>query len=394
MHTLIMIIIAGFLYAIQYNYYEKNWKKGLTASVSYNKSHARIGDTVKVSELVSNHKSLPLPMLHVKFKTSRTFEYVTRENSSVTDHYYRNDVFSILGNQQVKRTLTFRTTKRGYFVIDSVNFVMKDLFLHHSDGYNLPNHSALYVYPRLLNGRKELTLSQSLIGDILTKSLQSDPLSFRGIRNYTPQDEMRFINWKATARQQELMVNTYFDTQTTSVMFLVNFDTNSIRKIDAIREIIAQVTATLMESMNAQHFSMQFVTNANDIVTNQLASTEMGSGSGHLQTMNENLARLNLAGDVANFHNFFEGEQSRFNETMKKTSYIIISNYRKSDLLEDFYAKQQEGYQVYLICPDERKNFTENELALQRITDKNGAKSISYKKLKDTYFWEVHTDDA
>ena len=42
--------------------------------------------------VIENNKPLPLPILNVKFATSRSFIFAEEENANVSDRYYRNDI--------------------------------------------------------------------------------------------------------------------------------------------------------------------------------------------------------------------------------------------------------------------------------------------------------------
>lgn len=393
MQALIIILLAIILYLSQAIYFSKHWTDNLSANISFHKTHAKIGDSVDLFIELTNKKRLPLPVLYVKFKTSRTFLHQTTENSTVSDYYYRNDVFSILGNQQVKRSLTFTTTKRGYFTIDTINMVVNDMFFRRSGGCNLPNHCALYVFSDTLHGRKELQLTKTLIGDILTKNLYADPLSFRGIRNYSTSDEMRYINWKSSAKQQTLMVNTYFDTQTTSVVLIANFDTHTMIHADQTREYIVKLCATLIESMNKQHFALQLLSNAPDIVTGLSVTTKMGSGNEHAKTLCEALARINITDSLSNILDYFEGSQSAFTGQMSGVSYVVVSNYRKQDLLLAYHARQQEGYSMYFVCPDKPENFAKNEFYAAQSTSTKDNDRYQHLPLHNIYLWEVLPDE-
>lgn len=378
MQYIIAILIAIALYMLQAFYYKRHWKNGLTVDISYNRSTAHIGDTIKLTEQISNRKRLPLPVLYVKFKTSRSFQFETEENAAVSDYYYRNDVFSILGNQQVTRTLSFRTSMRGYFTIDSVNLVANDLFMRKSYAYIQDNHAGLYVYPRLLRNRRDIALANSILGDILTQNLYEDPLSFRGIRDYTSSDSLRFINWKATAKKQQLMVNTYFDTRNTDIVLLVNLDTHTMQRMDTRKEYTISVAATLINHMITQGFSLRLAVNAPDIITGEPVITVSGAGNEHLHVLFQNLARIDLSKELIDIHTYFDGEGSVFDEHHKEISYLVLSNYRKPDLLEKYLEKQNQGYSMHFVCPEYPSDYNPDE----------------FHGLTNVHYWEVTRDEA
>ena len=372
MQYILAIILALTIYFLQAALYRKYWDRKLYVRISFSKTHANIGDTLELEEQIENRKLLPLPVLFVKFRSSRTFQYEETDNSSVSDYYYRNDIFSILGNQQITRKQVFRTTKRGYYVIDSIHLVANDLFMRRSYASILNNHAALYVYPGQLRDRQSLSLTSSIMGDITRKTLYEDPLSFRGIREYTSQDGMHYINWKATAKADTLMVNTYFDTQSSEIVLLLNLDTNVIQRSDDLQEYLIRVAATLLQHITLHGFAVRLAVNLVDSSTGLPTVTEPGTGDEHLHTLLQALAKLNLANALTDFLSFFDGTDSVFQNHTKNTVYLVISNYRKEALLQKYRDKKENGYQVLFICPE----YT----------------PVS-SPVSDIQFWEVNADE-
>lgn len=352
MHYILAMIIAAGLYYLQMSYYQKHWQEHLHAKVSYSKTHANIGETITLTEQVNNEKHLPLPVLYVKFSTSRTFLFEDMENAAVSDRYHRNDIFSIMGQQQIIRSLQFRTTKRGYYAIDHLDLVVHDLFMRASFANKQSNHTALYVYPALLTDRHSLNLTSSIIGDLTQTDLYEDPLSFRGIREYMNGDSMRYINWKATAKTNELMVNTYFNIQNTEVVLLFNLDTNIIQRDEKLHEYMICVVTTLLHHMNARDFAIRLAINTTDPLTEEVIITDIGKGQEHFQSLLESLSRLDLSRELTSFEDFFHDKYTLFNRTNSDTSYVIVSNYRKEALLTEYYEKKNQGYQIHFICPE------------------------------------------
>lgn len=353
MHYILILILAATVYYLQAAYYKTHWNHNLSATVTYNKTHANIGETILLTETVKNEKMLPVPVLYVKFSTSRTFLFENSDNAAVSDHYHRNDIFSVMGNQQITRTMQFRTTARGYYSTEHIDLVVNDLFMKDSYATKLDNHTSLYVYPALLTDQSSISMVSSIIGDLSRRDLYEDPLSFRGIREYTSNDSMRYINWKSTAKNQALMVNTYFDIQSTEVVILFNLDTNIIHRDQRLQEYMISVTATLLHHLNTKGFTTRLAINTEDPFTGQVITTDLGVGVKHLQSMLQILARLDLSKPILPFENFFNENESLFGANNHQTAYLIISNYRKEQLLNPYYDKREQGYKVEFICPEE-----------------------------------------
>lgn len=373
MQYILAIIIALTIYFLQSAFYQKYWDKNLKVRISFSKFHANIGDTLELAEQIENGKLLPLPVLFVKFCSSRTFQYEKTDNSFVSDYYYRNDIFSILGNQQITRKQIFRTTKRGYFVIDSIHLVANDLFMRKSYASILDNHAALYVYPKRLCDQQSLSITGSIMGSITQKTLYEDPLSFRGIREYNSQDGMHFINWKATAKTNQLMVNTYFDTQNCEIVLLLNLDTNIIQRSDILQEYLIRVAATMLYDITRYGFAIRLAVNLLDSSTGLSTVTELGTGDEHLHILLQALAKLDLTNELTDFLSFFDGMDSVFHKNATNTFYLIVSNYRKESLIQKYRDKKQNGYQVHFICPEY---------------------APFQSPVSDIQFWEVNTNEV
>lgn len=89
-----IILGALLLWEIQSVWYAKHWDEELFVSLAFSSKSTVRGESCELLETIENRKLLPLPVLKVKFQVSRqlAFEDAGTE-SSVTDQYYRNDVF-------------------------------------------------------------------------------------------------------------------------------------------------------------------------------------------------------------------------------------------------------------------------------------------------------------
>lgn len=382
MQYILAIILAIFLYSLQDTYYKRRWKDDLTIRIEYNRTYANIGDTLELTEVVENRKRLPLPVLCVKFMTSKSFEFERSASAAISDHYYRNDAFSIPGSQQIIRKLPFRVTKRGYYKIDSVHLVARDLFLIKTYATIEENAAFLYVYPRLLTRHRELHLANTIIGDILTRSLYTDPLSFRGIRDYHSGDSMRYINWKSTAKNETLQVNTFYDTQQAHVALFVNLDTRKPGNTDHLKEYILSIAATLIQQLNNHGVSISLSINSTDCLTGQPIFIPEGNGTEHLHRLFQAISRTDIAVPTLPFIEQLKSFQE--DHTFHQTCYLIVSNDRNADLIDTCITRQQQGDTLTFLCPE----YT-NAYNTQTAKHFSGNAALS-----DFYFWEITNDET
>lgn len=382
MQYILAIILAIFLYSLQDTYYKRHWKDDLTIHIEYNRTYANIGDTLELTEVIENRKRLPLPVLYVKFMTSKSFEFEHSASTAISDHYYRNDAFSILGSQQIMRKLPFRVTKRGYYRIDSIHLVARDLFLIKTYATIEENAAFLYVYPRLLTKHRELQLANTIIGDILTRSLYIDPLSFRGIRDYHSGDSMRYINWKSTAKNETLQVNTFYDTQQAHVVLFVNLDTQKLGNTDHLKEYILSIAATLIQQLTNRGVSISLSINSTDCLTGQQIFVPEGNGTEHLHQLFQAISRTDITAPTLPFIQLLDIRQDM--RSLHQTSYLIISNDCNADLIHACIARQQQGNALTFLCPE-----------YSGMCNTSTPKQFTHATaLSDFYFWEITNDEA
>lgn len=358
MQLIIVILFAIIFYLLQLRLYARNWNKNLSIQVSYSQNEANIGERIELTETIENRKLLPLPLLYVKFSSSKTFLYDDMNNAAISDHYYRNDIFSISGHQQVIRKQHFTTTSRGHFVIHSIDLMASDLFMHRNYACMYENHASLYVYPKLLTNPTVLNLTSSIIGEAKETRLYEDPLSFRGIRNYLPGDTMNRINWKASAKTGDLLVNTFFDTQNGEIVLLLNLDSHVTQRSYRLTEHCISLAATMLTQFHQANLPYRFAVNMKDPASDELPTSDIGLGTEHYKNLLRILCRLDLHKQTEPFLDFFEGEYNQFTSNHPNTIYIIVSNYRKPLLLDAYEKKQNEGYHLHFICPERKENIT------------------------------------
>lgn len=300
-------LIAYLLFMAQKYLYKKLWLKHLKISIHFGADHIFEGEQGELREIIENKKRLPLAMLKVKFKADRHLLFGNEKGSRTTDQYYRNDVFRIGGGERVTRTLKFSGGRRGYYTIDEISLVASDLFFISQMVAEQSVKAELYVYPKPYDNRQ---LRQSLIrlnGEMLTKRhLLEDPFEYRGIREYQPYDDMRSINWKATARTGDLKVNQKNYTSLKSVRVFFNIqDDNILRKEESV-EMSLRIVAALCLFFLRQGMQVSCYGNGVDILTHKPLCVDAKASERQMDFIYRGLARIDTARPAADFAQTFE----------------------------------------------------------------------------------------
>lgn len=343
------------LLALQRKIYQNYWNKGLGVSVRFKTRELFEGERGELQEIIRNGKRLPLPMLKVKFQTSRNLLFEDTKGSRATDRYYRNDVFQAGAGEQITRTITFTGKKRGYYKIIGIDLVAADLFMTAEMTESLEAEDCyVYVYPKPYQSR-ELSLSlQQLNGEILTKRhLIEDPFEYRGIREYQPFDDMRSVNWKATARTGELKVNQKNYTSLKTIRLFFNIEDTGILKKEAAVEAALQIVAGVAESLLSTGIRLSVYGNGVDGITGEKMEISPSAGRGQMERIYKALARIDLEKDRLPFVKSF---QEKILQEREGTMTVFVSPNAYEDfrsLLEQFGAEGGEYVWFYPIWEKE-----------------------------------------
>ena len=291
-----MGLIALLLFILEGKIYKKYWDKHLKANVFFVQKGITEGEKGEITEIIENRKKLPLTMLKVKFQTSRNLIFEDNPGSNTTDRYYRNDVFQIGGGEKITRTLTFEASKRGYYHIHSIDLVSTDLFMQANFVKSMSTACYLYVYPKIYDTGEFVQSLQKLNGEILVKRhLLEDPFEYRGIREYQPFDDIRSVNWKATAKTGNVMVNQKNYTALQTIRIFLNVEDSGIYKKEQEVESSLQLVMGLAVFFLQQGVKVSCYTNGKDIITGEAVCIEGGAGQGQRDVIGKALARLDTS---------------------------------------------------------------------------------------------------
>ena len=351
MRLLIAIIAGTALYFAQLYLYRYFWKEGLYVSITYGRDIVREGDENELIETVVNDKMLPLPVIQVKFSITRTFEFIRSDNSAVTDKYYRNDFFSLYPYRKITRIYGFRCTKRGYYTVNGLDVVCKDLFLTGMQLWSIQPEASICVLPgRLAPDRIPRSIVE-LVGEIINDIKRNeDPFEFAGIREYQPYDPMNRINWKASAGSRKLLVNNFYTTLMRRVAIFLNAECHIKWHEEEFIEEEIRLAASLADWFIGEHIPVALYSNGCDIVTDQPVSADEGADSLHLTNLEIKLARLNASSLKGDFAHMLKEKLA--DKRFECTECVIISNYRKRDLYDSYMELKGRGVPIYWIIPE------------------------------------------
>lgn len=347
MTLLIAFLIALLIYQIQAVIYRRYWSKGLRTSMSFEKDVLYEGQDNHLVEIIENRKKLPIPILQVKFSITKTFLFEKQIKGNVTDKYYRSEFFTIMPWQKITRTYPITCSKRGFYTTDSMNLIGWNFFLTEKMIETHQEDVSVCVLPGRIRPLDVPETVNTLLGETEKNlKINEDPFTFAGIREYQPSDNIRSINWKATARHDSLLVNTYNSTFSKRVVLLLNLESNSMQHKDDLAEWAIKITSHLASRYISAGIPTAFYTNGNSPIG--CPALDPGADLAHIRAIETALARIDLAIPFTRFTDLMD---DRIKTDGHSVEYVIISNYRKKDVTERYEHLLSQGCSIHFVIP-------------------------------------------
>ena len=341
-----LLILAGGLLArfLAEKYYEKNWNKRLKVVIRFQTEPVFQGEEGFLTETIENDKRLFLPALQAGFAVSRNLSFGQEENTSVSDQSYKRDIFSVMGRQRIIRQVPFEAVKRGYYEIRKVDLVTRGILLSGEMYHTISCSTYLYVYPKKIAGEKRELVFQRISGIYESrKRLLEDPFLFRGIREYTPEDPMNKINWKASARTGSLMVNQHNSAVSGNVCILLDVEDETVWKYEEIHEEGIRLAAAVAESFLTQGVEVGLITNGRDCREKTEIFLPGQSGRGQREKIFQCLARIDLGEKSRKFSDCI-GEKKDL--LLAKESFCILitkNQYQELEEILELLGEKNQG---------------------------------------------------
>ncbi len=128
-------------------------------------------------------------------------------------------------NQTQLLRYELRPTLRGEYSFGAVNVFAKSPLGLLKQRYQFSQNKVVAVYPSFLQMRQyELLAISNRLTEFGIKKIRriGHSMEFEQIRNYVAGDDVRTVNWKATARRNTLMVNAFQDEKSQGVYCLID----------------------------------------------------------------------------------------------------------------------------------------------------------------------------
>ena len=208
------------------------WSRVALEHVEYERHpesrRAFVGETVEISYTLINRKLLPVPWIEVRdcVPEHAAPEGVHTAPAPMPEMLYLSRSTSLASYERVTWRHRLRCTTRGFYQLGPVHFRSGDVFgLYPTTGED-ERLDRLTVLPRLLDLRQIGLPDLRPFGETRGGSrIFEDQSRIVGVRDYRPGDPLKRIDWKATARRQQLQARVYDPSATLNLLVALNVST-------------------------------------------------------------------------------------------------------------------------------------------------------------------------
>ncbi|WP_299104330.1 DUF58 domain-containing protein [uncultured Tenacibaculum sp.] len=178
-----------------------------------------------VSEKLSNSDANEI---HVQLENNYPFDVTTRVIDELPFQFQKRD-FNVQQNIKSYDKATFnytvRPVERGEYQFGKLNVYTSSILRVVGRRYTFSEEENVKVYPSYVQMKKyEFMAMNNKLTEFGLKKIRriGHTMEFEQIKNYIPGDDVRTINWKATAKRAELMVNQYQDEKSQPIYSIID----------------------------------------------------------------------------------------------------------------------------------------------------------------------------
>ena len=208
------------------------WQKlamhGLQFQRRFSENRAFVGETVQFTLEITNRKLLPLTRLRLTDHVSDQLVFADLEprTSHLPGLAQIREFFALSWSEQVRRSYQLQCEHRGVYDFRNAQIQTGDPFGLFNVTVDVGEIDRLIIYPTVNPVIGLFLPDKEPFGDrVADRPLLQDPIYMRGVRPYQPEDDLRFVHWKATARAETLQTKIFEPTSVPTLVLFVNIAT-------------------------------------------------------------------------------------------------------------------------------------------------------------------------
>lgn len=328
-------------------------------------------DENEISILLKNHYPFKV---HVEVIDELPFQFQKRDFNYTTPlNFNENKTF----------TYEVRPTERGEYVFGKTNVFVSTSLLIFSRKYSVEDSKMVKVYPSYIQMKKyEFLAMHNNLTEFGLKKIRriGHTMEFEQIKNYIPGDDIRTINWKATAKRAELMVNQYQDEKSQPIYSIIDLGRVMKMPFEELKLLDYAINATLAFSniallKNDKAGMITFSKKVEKIVSASNKKT-------NLSVINEELYNINTNFTDSDFGLLYATVKRKINQ---RSLLILYTNFEHISALRRQLPYLKSLAKKHLLLTVFFENTELDKLIMQNAED---LQSIYHKTIAEKYAYE------
>lgn len=319
---------------------------GVSARFVFGERRAFPGDVIKGRFRIVNRKPFPLSWIEVEQRLPNGLTPTAGQHTAGEGKL--RYAASVRWYQALNWTVSLTCTHRGYYPFPSLKMTSGDPFGLYERSAVMPPDDPVLVYPRLIP-LGEIGIPRVYpTGDERTDSrLFPDPARIIGVRDYRPQDSLRTIHWKASARQRKLQVKVFEAATTRKIALFVaadSFETGGTAP-DNDFEFAMSVAASVAHDAIGRGAAVGLFMNTRLAASGHPAAIGPGGGHGSLMAILEALAKATPkpSGPFTDF------ARSHFRTLSQGTTIVLVYSRPPAALAALLEGFRQAGFSLIIL---------------------------------------------
>jgi len=337
-----------------------------------------------LTQKFSNSDNNPIP---ITIKNNYNFKVEVKVIDELPEQFQKRDfeqVSTINPSNVWEFEYSVKPVERGEYYFGKLNVYVSTFLKIVSKKYQFQDNEMVAVYPSYIQMKKYefLAMSNRLTEFGLKKIRRiGHTLEFEQIKNYIIGDDVRTINWKATAKRSQLMVNQYQDEKSQPIYAII--DTGRVMKMpfEELKLLDYSINAALAFSNIAlrKNDKAGLLTFSKKVDTVVAASNKKT----HLNTINEALYSISTQysdSDYGFLYAFIKRKITQRSLLILYTNFEHISSLKRQMPFLKAIAKQHLLVVVFFENTELDDLINENAEDLQAIYHKTIAEKFAYEK--------------
>ncbi|KIA89821.1 DUF58 domain-containing protein [Kaistella jeonii] len=270
--------------------------------------------------------------IKIDLKNNYSFQIKAKVIDEIPFQFQKRD-FNIERIIKPKKNVLFEyilePKERGEYSFGNLNVFAQSILGFVSRRFTFQKDALVPSYPSFIHLRKyELMALQNefLLGGIKKIRKLGHTMEFEQIKEYVPGDDMRTINWKATSKRNQLMVNQFQDEKSQRIFMLIDIGRTMQMPFNGLSLLDYSINATMALS----HIILKKNDRAGMMTFSKKAENKVAADnkSGQLKKISQALYNIQT--------NFFESDFSRLYQEVRfnigqRSLILLFTNFETLD---------------------------------------------------------------